>query len=237
MAGTGPLSQRAAGATGGQPHRRSSNLRISEYLLRRVGCPRTRRPQHLSRNRHIVYRICLPPTMMPRSSPDCDACPNLYCGSTPDKPEGWGCDAGDEVDNGRCGTKAQCIPAGQKRDVSDVQCCSGSEGIDMNDPANGPCLPGILPGKRGSRRSRRACVGGTGRPGTEVWSPASAGPRAAISRSSRRPAPIPVPVSSTLTTSHSSFGSGARTTALMARQGTRSRHQARPSSWSPSRLR
>lgn len=89
------------------------------------------------------------------SSLDCDTCRNLYCSSAPGKPGVCGCDSGDELYNGRCGTKPQCIPAGQKREFGDIRCCSGSEIIDINSPANGTCLPGTL-----SCLSNSDCTGG-----------------------------------------------------------------------------
>ena len=55
-----------------------------------------------------------------------------------------GCDGTDELHNGVCGTKPDCIPSGQKRGFYDVACCSGSEITDITNPANGTCLPGTL---------------------------------------------------------------------------------------------
>jgi hypothetical protein len=89
------------------------------------------------------------------SSLDCDTCRNLYCSSAPGKPGVCGCDAGDEMYAGRCGTKPECIPAGQKREMYDVRCCSGNEVVDINSPLNGTCLPGVL-----SCLSNSDCSGG-----------------------------------------------------------------------------
>ena len=77
---------------------------------------------------------------------DCSSCQELWCNGTEGgkKAGVCGCDAPDVLHNGRCGTKPDCIPAGQKRGFYDKLCCSGSEVTDINDPANGTCLPGDL---------------------------------------------------------------------------------------------
>ncbi len=77
---------------------------------------------------------------------DCDSCLGLWCNGTDGgtKAGVCGCDGTDEMHNGRCGTKPNCIPAGQKREFYQVACCSGSEVVDINNPANGTCLPGTL---------------------------------------------------------------------------------------------
>jgi len=89
------------------------------------------------------------------SSFDCDSCQNFYCSSVPGQPGVCGCDGTDVLHNGRCGTKPQCIPAGQKREFTDIRCCSGMEIIDINSPENGKCLPGVL-----SCLSNADCTGG-----------------------------------------------------------------------------
>ncbi|MCA9879664.1 MAG: hypothetical protein KC442_17850 [Thermomicrobiales bacterium] len=68
-----------------------------------------------------------------------------------------GCDAddGETFLNGRCGVKPECIPAGTIRSGNDIRCCSGSQIIDINDPENGKCLPGVL-----SCLSNADCTGG-----------------------------------------------------------------------------
>lgn len=77
---------------------------------------------------------------------DCDCRKNLYCNRVDagDEMGSCGCMDGDVMHNGRCGSKPDCIPAGQKRGFFDVACCSGNEVTDINDPANGTCLPGVL---------------------------------------------------------------------------------------------
>ena len=77
---------------------------------------------------------------------DCSSCQELWCNGTDGgaKAGVCGCDGTDELQNGRCGTKPDCIPAGQKRGFFDKACCSGSEVTDINDPAVGTCLPGVL---------------------------------------------------------------------------------------------
>jgi hypothetical protein len=77
---------------------------------------------------------------------DCDCRQDLYCNRVDagDEMGSCGCLPGEEYVNGRCGTKPDCIPAGQKRGFFDIACCSGSEVTDINDPANGTCLPGDL---------------------------------------------------------------------------------------------
>lgn len=90
------------------------------------------------------------------SALDCDSCRNLYCNnSAVGTPGVCGCDTGDELYNGRCGTKPQCIPAGTKREETDIRCCSGSQILDINSPENGKCLPGVL-----SCLSNSDCTGG-----------------------------------------------------------------------------
>ena len=89
---------------------------------------------------------------------DCDCRKNLYCNRVDpgDEMGSCGCLEGEVMHNGRCGTKPECIPAGQKRAFGDMRCCSGSEVTDIDDPANGTCLPGVL-----SCLSDADCTGGS----------------------------------------------------------------------------
>lgn len=76
---------------------------------------------------------------------ECDCRQNLVCNFTGSEVGICGCASGQEMHNGRCGTKPVCIPTGQKRGFYDVACCSGQEIIDLNgNPRNGECLPGTL---------------------------------------------------------------------------------------------
>jgi hypothetical protein len=78
---------------------------------------------------------------------DCSSCQELWCNGTNGgtKAGVCGCEGTDVLHNGRCGTKPNCIPAGQKREFYDDRiCCSGSEVTDINDPAYGTCLSGVL---------------------------------------------------------------------------------------------
>ena len=77
---------------------------------------------------------------------DCDCRKNLYCNRVDpgDEMGSCGCLDGEAMHNGRCGTKPDCIPAGQKRGFCDIACCSGSEMTDIKSPENGTCLPGDL---------------------------------------------------------------------------------------------
>lgn len=87
---------------------------------------------------------------------ECDNCTNVYCvGGGGGRPGVCGCEGTDVMSNGRCGTKPQCIPAGQKREFTDIRCCSGNEITDIESPENGKCLPGVL-----SCLSNGDCTGG-----------------------------------------------------------------------------
>lgn len=75
----------------------------------------------------------------------CDDCTNSFCvGGGGGRPGVCGCEGTDIMMNGRCGTLPVCLSAGERREFGDIRCCSGSEITDINDPANGTCLPGVL---------------------------------------------------------------------------------------------
>lgn len=92
------------------------------------------------------------------SSFNCDQCSASSCVNQGKDGFGTcGCDPdeGEVFLNGRCGVKPECLPAGTVRSPNDIRCCSGSEITDINSPANGTCLPGVL-----SCLSNADCTGG-----------------------------------------------------------------------------
>ena len=94
------------------------------------------------------------------SSFDCDGCAFLFCNRRDGSKTGTcGClDETDEMFNGVCGTRPQCIPAGQQRNFFDIRCCSGIQHtVDPNAPNPiDVCDPGYL-----SCLSDSDCVGGS----------------------------------------------------------------------------
>jgi len=76
---------------------------------------------------------------------ECDDCTNVYCvGGGGGRPGVCGCEGTDILHNGRCGTKPECLSAGERRGFNDIRCCSGSEITDINSGDLGRCLPGVL---------------------------------------------------------------------------------------------
>jgi hypothetical protein len=75
---------------------------------------------------------------------ECDCRQNVFCNITVSDVGTCGCASGQEMHNGRCGTKPTCIPTGQKRGFYDIACCRGSEITDINSNNVGLCLPGTL---------------------------------------------------------------------------------------------
>jgi hypothetical protein len=77
---------------------------------------------------------------------ECDDCTSLYCvGGGGGRPGVCGCEGGDILHNGRCGTRPDCLSAGERREFTDIRCCSGSEHVESpdNNPYN-VCDPGVL---------------------------------------------------------------------------------------------
>jgi hypothetical protein len=76
----------------------------------------------------------------------CDDCTNVYCvGGGGGRPGVCGCEGGDILHNGRCGTRPVCLSAGERREFADIRCCSGIE--HSEGPPSNPysvCDPGVL---------------------------------------------------------------------------------------------